>query len=104
MKPQLQLVCQLLDVNTGQRSMPFSGTYPQILGALTKIKQEVEKESPGEVDNLTQTAVLVVWEKFGDDEGFVSRRPLLSWENFHLAIQTAIKTEAEPGEEQHAFS
>jgi len=92
----MKIACQFVNPKTGLRSKAFDGTWQEILGVLTKLREMHEEENPGEEIPFDNHLVLILYEQPDDDQGFFSQRPMLSVPNFEDAVRSVITKTMEP--------
>ena len=98
----MKIACQFVNPNTGLRSKAFDGTWREILGALTKLRELHEQEQPEEEVPFDNHFVLILWEQPEDSEGFFSQRPMLTVPHFEEAVTNVIMKEEQTLGEKHA--
>ena len=92
----IQFTCQFFNPETGERSHPFGGDVPSLLGSIEELRNIFNKrEDIDDVDaEFDKHFVLVITETV-DGDTFVSRRPLLNVDNFRIAISSLLNTNSE---------
>jgi len=92
----IQFTCQFFNPETGERSHPFGGDIPSLLGSIEELRNIFNKRDDiDDVDaEFDKHFVLVITETV-DGDTFVSRRPLLNVDNFRIAISSLLNTNSE---------